>query len=205
MSTEIQFYLVLPFIYVLFMHNLPLVGIVLIDLFCLIVRWFASSNAILAAPIEGGVAYGVLISYGLPGRLFEFAIGIYIASLESRGRLPKFRLAIGLFVFGVAALIRWKGPGWLADPFFGLGYGAILAWLLTNIENTKMILVEKYTILRSGQIFGVYSYSFFLIHWPILKILMNCIGLRAKPVGCVSSLKRQFVLLSAILLRSGCF
>lgn len=170
MSTEVQFYLVLPFLYFLMIRNTPLFVVVIVCIFCLAIRAFASSNVALAGAIDGGVSYSVLISSSLLGRLFEFVIGIFIASLEYQKKFPKVGWFTSFLLLGTAALIRWKGPGWLADPFFGFGYGVLLICLLTNIEDKKILFVKKFKILRNVQIFGVYSYSFFLIHWPILLI-----------------------------------
>jgi peptidoglycan/LPS O-acetylase OafA/YrhL len=170
MSTEVQFYIFLPLVFMFIMKNQPAIGIAIIGIVCLILRYLSSSNETLAMPIIGGVSYAVLISYGFFGRLFEFSVGIFIASLESKGKFLKLHFLYVILIFIFVAAIRWKGPGWLADPSFGFVYGLLLFWMLKNIEIKKLELLNRYWFLKVTQTFGIYSYSFFLIHWPILLL-----------------------------------
>lgn len=169
MSTEVQFYLVLPFIYLCSLRTTRTVGVSLALVFCLVVRYVASSDATLVAPVTGGVSYSVLVSYSLLGRIFEFVIGMYIASLESKSKLPEVNLFSLLLVFGGAMLIRWTGVAWLADPFFGVAYGALLIFFIRVFDlKPNEAVASGRSAFICLQSFGVYSYSFFLIHWPIM-------------------------------------
>lgn len=169
MSTEVQFYLLLPFLYIFWMRKWPLNGVLVIGAMCIILRYYGATDLEMTSPIDGGVSYSVLISYSIAGRLFEFVIGLYIASLEYQNRLRRFGFSKVLFVLLITAAVRWKGPGWLADPFFGIAYGVILVWFLTNIEDLKSVYLKIF-IVKKMQLFGIYSYSFFLIHWPVLML-----------------------------------
>jgi len=171
MSTEVQFYLLLPFIYLYGMRTTPTLGVSLALIFCLVVRYVASSDATLNAPVNGGVNYSVLISYSVLGRIFEFVVGMYIASLESNSKLPRLGLFSVLSVFTVAMVARWKGLGWLADPFFGIAYGVVLVFFIRGLDlkRNEFVTSNRYFFSRL-QVFGIYSYSFFLIHWPIMFI-----------------------------------
>ena len=168
MSTEVQFYLTLPAIYLFAMRRWPTATLLGAFAFSVSVRALVEASTILSAPIEGGVSYAVLISYSLLGRLFEFVAGMWIArSTVSKGPLG-INLATTLLLLALAALVRWKGPGWMADPAWGIAFGGLLIWMLRRFEHRAQELCGSSRIVRAAQKFGIASYSFFLIHMPVL-------------------------------------
>lgn len=171
MATEVQFYVLLPVIYAFMSRYGYRATVVLTCVFCLFVRYVSELSMDLVAPVEGGVSYSVLISYSSLGRLLEFVVGMAIASAEvkERGRL-KIRLSCVILLLFVPALLRWRGAGWIADPAWGIGFGALLVWMLGRVEADKLTLLNDFAWVRWLQKFGLYSYSFFLIHWAVLLL-----------------------------------
>lgn len=134
MATEVQFYVLLPAIFVCMARygHWPLMVLAFVG--CMFVRYFAESIGPLAAPVEGGVAYSVLISYSLVGRLFEFVVGMAVAASQSRGGLPRIRIPVVVLLLIASALLRWKGPGWAVDPVWGISFGGLLLWMLRVVD-----------------------------------------------------------------------
>jgi len=167
MATEVQFYILFPLLF-------PLVRggggriVLLVLAGCLLIRYLSGATPSLAALVEGGVAKSVLISYSVLGRLSEFVVGMWVALLHMERRLPSIRIwkVAGLFV--VAAVATWRAVGWLSEPMWGLAFGSLLVWAIHEVDPRAVQMTSRFRCVRTCRAFGIYSYSFFLIHWVIL-------------------------------------
>lgn len=122
-----------------------------------------------AAP--GSATVTSLIRYQLPGRFFEFALGMALAAsvmgaTDKHLVMSRCRLAFAVLVFPALA-IRWLGPVALADPMMGIVYAAACGALLS----TQAPRSWPPAIWRSITLLGRASYSIFLIHDPILTTI----------------------------------
>lgn len=169
MATEVQFYLVFPLLYLMLVRH----G-----------RWqFLAGTAVLAmawrvgvsvAPgadvVVGGITRSGLHMNLLPGRLVEFALGVAVAHAWLRDPASLRRLAwralAPALVLGIG--LRGFGPSVLADPATGLMYATILAVALTAPWRVRSDSMEAR--------FGRASYSFFLLHFPVLAVVLHVLG-----------------------------
>jgi peptidoglycan/LPS O-acetylase OafA/YrhL len=179
MATEAQFYVVFPLVFALYRRGEARLGsgwwwLLFVGL--AFVLTVAIRGAIAAAgegPIVGEISRAALLQYQLPGRLLEFCAGIAVADLFFNKRViaPRWLLAAvcaALTPFGLWA--RALGPSALVDPALGLMYGALLAALLLRPRGGAAGAGGRLSrALRGpGAAFGRSSYSFFLVHVPIL-------------------------------------
>lgn len=175
MATEMQFYAIFPFAFALLRHLGPnvfvfstLLAVVLYRICCT-----ALSNADV---LVGGINTSTFLMNALPGRLAEFVLGMCLAQawLTRRERLAQWcRLAL-LPALLSGLMVRMRGPGWLVDPVLAIMYAAIVGWLAT----VHLGLTDKSWLV----LFGRSSYSFFLLHQPILELIMALGWLDALPL-----------------------
>ena len=195
MSTEVQFYVALPLIYMLVRKRDPQrVALVALAL-CLGIRGLIELSDQLAMPVEGGVSKAVLLNYSLVGRFFEFALGLVIASWESRkGGLPRMKLwaVVGLLV--LAALVLWRGGGWAVDPLWGLAFAAVVILAREKLDCPGSVPFA----LRSLQFVGIHSYSFFLVHMPVLALISHILPLQVTWQGFIVLALLGFIVSMAV-------
>ena len=117
MSVEVQFYLVFPLLYfgMIRMRRISFIGGIFLS--TLVYRYLMNSLPSATTAI-GGIVTSTYLTNLLPGRVFEFGLGMTVASLyvsqrEFLARVSSFIL-VPTILLGIWA--RGFGPGWLADP-----------------------------------------------------------------------------------------
>jgi len=180
MATEAQFYVAFPLVYALYRRGGGRFGRGWWWLFVALAFALTATirGAIAAAgegPIVGEISRAALLQYQLPGRLLEFCVGIAAADLYQRGvigpRWLRVTACAALVPFGLWA--RALGPSALVDPALGLMYGALLAALLLRPRGAAGWRARGRVgalLEGPGAAFGRSSYSFFLVHVPILMV-----------------------------------
>ena len=114
-----------------------------------------------------------LVSYdALPGRCFEFVAGMIAAALVARpkpGYTQAAALMCGVLVLPalwVVLFVSHYGP--LYDQAWGILFaGAIV--LLARVPNTRF---ERHKLLKAFVWLGTVSYSVYLVHQPLLRLLI---------------------------------
>lgn len=168
LATEAQFYAIFP----LCARWLPRVGVTRFVWWSLIITVVCRQAA--GWLPEHLVTAGVtsMIRYQLPGRFFEFALGMALAAVALASPSPDHlatRCRRAFWVLIVPALsMRWIGPAAFADPVVGLAYAALCGAVLTTTDATSRLPRWIWRTLTS---LGQASYSIFLIQDPVLKFL----------------------------------
>lgn len=163
MATEVQFYLLFPLLLAALRRRSA--------------RWFVACVVIVtlgfrvlsAALPSGGPGFdaSVLLAYQIPGRASEFALGMGLAAMyvhqSRRSTLPYWA------AFAVAAPVaiwcRAFGPVVFADLGLGIAYALLVAALVFGPPR------EAGPVTLAAAAFGRASYSFFLIHWPVMALV----------------------------------
>jgi peptidoglycan/LPS O-acetylase OafA/YrhL len=170
MITEAQFYLVFPWLAVWlerrgWRHFVA--GTLVLTLACRVLAILPPSRR-----LDFGVALPVLITNQLPGRLWEFALGMALAGLilgsTSGTRLARRFLWLLLVIVAPALCVRTWGPAVLSEPLLGLTYFACAGFLLASRASQPARDASR--LWRWGGRFGRASYSFFLLHVPVLLL-----------------------------------
>lgn len=169
MATEVQFYVVFPLAFLLLIRGNK--GVVFAIILACVVAFRIGTTYLPGAEVmQGGIVFKTFLMNQLPGRFLEFSSGMMLAWAFERRR-TELRWASGiavlpLIVFGLWA--RGWGPNWLADPAMALMYAAIIGVLITSDS-----LRESHSRRMTFQVaaaFGRSSYSFFLVHVPIISV-----------------------------------
>lgn len=166
MSTEAQFYVVFPLLYAAFARYRAATFLTAVTVAILGFRLLAMSLPG-ADIIIGGLTTKAFLMNTLAGRLVEFALGLALAGAWTGDREAVSRtcrlLLVPALLFGAWA--RIYGPAWLPEPALGLMYvvllGTAVTWRTRLSENNVM----------AG--FGRSSYSFFLLHLPVVSSLAD--------------------------------
>lgn len=169
MATEVQFYLLFPFMLLLYRRYTPLSTTLSIILFTLAFR-STVEFCFKDYPIDSAISIPALINYQIFGRLAEFCVGIFGGLLYLKKNIPEnVYLRTGIFItLLLSVFTRMRGPAFPVDVLFGIFYGTALLFVLRNR------LLEKDNRLNTWLAnFGKISYSFFLIHYPIAIILIT--------------------------------
>jgi peptidoglycan/LPS O-acetylase OafA/YrhL len=162
MSTEVQFYLVFPLLFAWLARGRPAFLATVLALTLLSRLAFATMPG---AGIEaGGISRSALLMNTLPGRLFEFGLGMALARalLADRDGLRRVARAVVLPAVMFGSWAKGYGPDWLGDPAVGLAFAAIVGCAVTGPPGDTDGYAAR---------FGRASYSFFLLHFPILAWL----------------------------------
>ncbi|MCE7872634.1 acyltransferase, partial [bacterium CPR1] len=147
--------------------------------------WSTPVEFLGALSAQGGAAW---LTLG-PARWFEWVLGAALAERYFQGRL-RFSRWVGLasLVALAAALAgQWSRPGWvLTDPCWGVFYLGVCAWTLTREPERLSSLL----FWRAASQVGLYSYSLYLVHVPVLDLLQPALGTLipqalALPLGCL--------------------
>lgn len=167
MATEVQFYLIFPYIFFLFVKK-PKTFFFVVFTFTLVFR-LCAANVPFAGDIVGGINTGTFLMNMLPGRLLEFICGIVLAREWLKNGELTIKvcrlLLIPMTILGVLA--RMKLPTWIADPALGLMCASFVGAMLGS---------TRFSVDDIFASFGRMSYSFFLVHVPVINFLVNQMG-----------------------------
>ncbi|MEP6494723.1 MAG: acyltransferase family protein [bacterium] len=157
-------------------------------LFVLVARWYGGKNSVtkpllLAVSVAGAVSFGLSLwitrvsqpwaFFGMPTRIWEFALGGIAALALSRTSQWAVRTGVavqigGLIAIGIAAVSYHDTlpyPG-IAAVLPALGTAA----LLVGGHRAPAGAVSRVLGARIFQWFGRVSYSWYLWHWPLVGI-----------------------------------
>ena len=180
LATEWQFYLVFPFAfrwldrvgYRRFFWGAVLLALVLRTTIFL-VPW---------PPVNAGtLPWASLVSYQLPGRLLEFALGMTLAEfwLETPAAgLARLGRTVVMLACVPMAVVRLARVEILTDPFLGVFYAGAVAWWLGRSPHEG---AARSWWHRVGTSFGRQSYSFFLLHVPLFGAFAPLIAMGDGP------------------------
>ncbi|MDB5677666.1 acyltransferase [Sphingomonas bacterium] len=166
MATEVQFYLVLPLLMIWARRagtdRFTTAAIIGSLLFRAVVQLTAGHTDTL-----GGIARDTLLMNMLPGRIAEFAVGMWIASNDSeRTRRFAWWLIIPGALLGIGA--KAAGPAFVAEPMLGIFFGSLLVLALDQSRRFGSV-AGPFALL------GRASYALFLIHLPIANSLARLV------------------------------
>lgn len=185
MSTEVQFYALFPLVFLFFAKSKPRKYVAAIFVATLAFR-AACAHLFAAGDVVGGINTGTFLMNMIPGRLFEFVLGMYLADhwVKNKDATIKFcqRIFLPALAFGLFA--RMRLPTWIADPALGV----MCVGFVGIVINNRYLGV-------SGALaaFGRASYSFFLLHVPVILLVLSALG-----DGAGSSLYGRFAMVSVI-------
>lgn len=141
-----------------------------------------------------GHQYGYVLVYFFPGRWIEFALGMWAARLVAdggvrRGRQLLLPLAVACLLGGGAAVGRDRVFSPISDPLFGCGFFLLLLATFDATKGTNRIagLIAQRPMARLGTV----SYSFYLLHVPVLQVLASLSAAHLGP--------RRYVVLACVL------
>lgn len=172
MAVEVQFYVVFPIVLRFYAKRGPKQFLLVMAGLTVAYRLLVALLPLPTQPI-GGIELASLLSYQLPGRILEFALGMWLADLYLHK--PDQWKAICAWawipILPVALWCRAAGPSFLADPMLGVLYcsitGFAVLWMGVRTGGITSFMEQR------AAAFGRASYSFFLIHLPVLQILVR--------------------------------
>lgn len=170
MVTEVQFYLLFPLLFALHARLGGALFAVSTGLFTLVYRVGVAFYPFIDSEVTG-VSTSALFANQLPGRLFEFTLGMALCELYLGAAPRARRLSSWLWLPAllVALWCRAFGPAYLPDLALGLFYGALLGRILLARRAGHRPSLGFFGAW--GARFGRASYSFFLVHALILVIV----------------------------------
>lgn len=167
MSTEVQFYVCFPL--VLASIRRLQAGAWLFAIALLVFAWRFHVASTETNEVIGGITKSAFRMNSLAGRMLEFALGVGLARLWLTDRASIFRLSRRLLLPAllVGLLVRMHGPPWMADPVMGVMYVVLLGYAITHFGR-----FANGGLLAS---FGRASYSFFLLHLPVVSLIADAL------------------------------
>jgi acetyltransferase len=171
MATEVQFYLLFPWLFALFGRLGGARFVAVTGLFNLAYRVAVAVIPFTDGPGDG-VTTSALLAYQIPGRVWEFALGMYLAELYLRDTAALRRLFAWLWLpsLGFALWCRAFGPPYLPEMAFGLFYTALCGLVLLTWKTSAPGAIRRF-MQSWGASFGRSSYSFFLLHAAVLMLV----------------------------------
>ena len=128
---------------------------------------------------------------------FTWTLGFFIAEIEAgRTARPQHRTVLAALVAGpLLGLVPLLTERWeLAEMPWALAFAALVYW---SIQPTGEQYWTRY-LGRSVARIGVFSYSVYAIHWPVLLLLQYFIGgIDARPVTILGAYAGSVVALGA--------
>jgi peptidoglycan/LPS O-acetylase OafA/YrhL len=153
LGVEIQFYLIVPFIYWVFQKKLKFFNLIFFT--SLLLCFFLLSTS------------PKTVFYLLPFRIWEFMIGFY--ALKFQIVLKKKNIILILFLLFVFFQPYLDGTN--TSVIFGHpGLSSLLVTAITGILLSQKMTLKPNMILRLFVKLGDYSYSIYLVHFPVIAI-----------------------------------
>jgi peptidoglycan/LPS O-acetylase OafA/YrhL len=107
-----------------------------------------------------------------PSRWFEWVLGAAAAELAFGHLAPRriyTSVTLALSAMGVALACQWCHAGWVfTDPFWGIAF-FILVNRTVGVERAGRLVTRRWAKLLAS--IGVFSYSLYLVHEPLLHVL----------------------------------
>ena len=128
--------------------------------------------------------FGADLSKELPARWFEFALGVLAARLVTAPRRSDLRLGIAAMCIGLPVAL--VGESINSDLSRAVGYGGLAFGLVLTCAFLPHRVVSGNPVGRTVQKLGVISFSFYLIHQPVLLLLAPAV--RRIHVGSLGAL-----------------
>ena len=179
MGTEVQFYLALPWLMSIArrmgLDRFVIASIALAIVFRILVDWKWAG-----APPVAGIVKSTFLMNMLPGRIAEFAIGMWIAGTAPR-RTQSMALWLCLPAGALAMATKMLGPAFAAEPLLGVFYGCILVLAL---RHARLFGRSESVVALIGRA----SYVLFLIHLPIAMLISPHLPKDAGLYGAFSTL-----------------
>ncbi len=190
LGVEEQFYLIWP-VWMLIGFKLARGSRIILTAFLLATTLLSLSLSIYLTPINPPIAF-----FLLPSRAWELAAGGVLAiAIRHSPRLMQTQ-SVGIFGWLGLAMIGYaifqfdsqtRFPGWAAlIPVVG----TILVILAGSADST--VSPKKLLSIRSIVFIGTISYSLYLVHWPLLVIPQDAVGLN-RPLPLWATLTLGFV------------
>ena len=167
LALEFQLYVLFPVLVEAF-RRFPVRGVLLtVFVVSALYRWSV------AALGETDAAYTYVLAYSVFGRCFEFALGMSAAAAVARwhatGRSPLRGWDSLLFLLVPACLLGWGGR-WEDSPLADAAWGVLFAGLLLAASRPGS-LAHRLLSARPIVALGIFSYSVYLIHLPLVMAL----------------------------------
>ncbi|MGO8990684.1 MAG: acyltransferase family protein [bacterium] len=129
---------------------------------CLMFIGFIASLLTYVPVIKGILPYGLFLPY-----LAQVYVGFTVYSLLRRGFVPKRKLIIYPVSFFLLAFYCFCA--FPQNEFFTLSFALIIGYVLLVMHKYDLT-VERFLVVRLFSIMGAFSYSLYLLHFP-LRIL----------------------------------
>jgi peptidoglycan/LPS O-acetylase OafA/YrhL len=164
-ALEVQLYLAFPLLLVL-VRKWGLVRSIGITMLVSLV-WFGMAH--FWGDVSLSHTIGPDLSKELPARWLEFALGVGAARLVTAPRRSDLRLGVVAVVVGIPLALASESLN--SDLGRAFGYGLLSVGLVLICSFLPHHLIVGNLVGRSLQKLGVISFSFYLLHQPILLLL----------------------------------
>lgn len=181
LATEIQFYLLMPFLFAAALHRWRITLLLLACSLAVVAYLVVVCKAVGPAGLEGfELKYRLILS--VLGQMPAFVVGLLLAIMHRRCKLRMISylpghigmlaliILLGWVLFPAARMepknYIWHAP-WYVLPE-ALLWGAIV-WLMLNREPPPVSLLDN----KITRFFGKISFSLYLIHMPVVQIIQS--------------------------------
>ncbi|MCU1306530.1 MAG: putative rane protein [Acidobacteriaceae bacterium] len=170
MAIEVQFYVCFPMLLRLYQKLEATKFLFLLGSASMAYRLLVAALPLPTRPF-GGIELGSFLSYQIPGRILEFALGMWLADvyLHRRDEWKSTFAWVWMPLLPAALWCRAAGPRFMADPVMGVLYCAVTGFAIFYM-GALAVGITSFGEARAAA-FGRASYSFFLIHLPVLDLV----------------------------------
>jgi len=157
LALEIQFYLILPFVFLLMKKTMKLLGFI---------TFLSLALSVVLEKISPETGF-----FLLPGRLWEFLVGVWLASFlvtyKKKFWVSVFAFRMALLAFPVLTLIfdLIGIEKSIILNILAVVYTLILLFIGFYLDENKNFMNEF------GLMIGKYSYSIYLVHLPVISLV----------------------------------